>query len=159
MSIYLSNPNILDVTEWQKVVSEITNLSARIDAITTSQGAQKKSPTDWNAQTTFSEQFNVGSHKILFGKERITIADLSKTGNLYEGDIVFADTDTTAFAAKPIITATIQFGNTSLPQNNTNVVVTVFNPSSTGFNYRLTNAGTSTALSGAFYLNWIAIGP
>ena len=161
MTIQLTNPNILDLTEWQKVVNEITNLSARIDAITTGQGALKTSPTDWNAVSTFSQQFNLGSQKILFGKEKAVIADLTPSGNFYEGDVIFADTEigVGAFGAKPIITATVVFGNQTIPSANKDIVVTLFNPSSTGFNYRLLNAGSHTNLSGYIYINWIAIGP
>ena len=162
MSIYLSNPNILDVTEWQKVINEITNLSARVDAITNGQGSQSESVTDWNAKKTFSQQFNVGSHKILFGKEQIVVADLDDpTGTLYQGDIVFADSSsqTTSFAANPIITASVQFGSNTLPTSNKNIVVTIFDPSSSGFKFRLVNAGLATPLQYSFYLNLIAIVP
>lgn len=161
MGIQLTNPNILDLTEWQKVINEINNLSDRIDGITTVQGSLMTAATDWNSSTNFSQQFNMGNQKILFGKEKATIADLTQTGNLYSGAIVFAETDGVgAFGAKPIITASIVFGNQSVPEPNDDVALVLFNASSTGFGYRVTSAGSNTkVLTGYFYINWIAIGP
>lgn len=159
MSIQLTNPNILDLTEWQKVVNEITNLSARIDAITTGQGGLKTTPTDWNSGSTFTQQFNIGSNKILFGKEKATISELTPSGNFYEGEVTFTGAGIINFAAKPIVTATIVFGSQTIPSSNKDIIVTLFNVTGGGFNYRLINAGSHTNLTGFIYINWIAIGP
>jgi hypothetical protein len=161
MTIQLTNPNILDLTEWQKVINEINNISAKIDAITTSQGAQSTDSIDWNTLKNFSQQFNVGTQKILFGKEEVVFANLTKNGNFYEGAVSFSETTGVgAFKAKPIITASAVFSNTTMPTNNAGINISVFNPTETGFGYRLTNTlHSSGTLGGRIYVNWIAIGP
>ena len=168
MTIQLTNPNILDLTEWQKVINEINNLSAKIDAITTSQGALTTDALDWNSLTTFSQQFNIGTQKILFGKEKATIADLTKTGNFYEGSINFSETSGVgAFKAKPIINANLVSSKATLPTSKPGISMILFNPTDTGFSYRLTNTLSATGtlsgdigpLTGIWYVNWVAIGP
>jgi hypothetical protein len=161
MGIQLTNPNIIDLTEWQKVVNEITYLSARIDAITTAQGSLKSSSTDWSSTPSFSQQFNLGSHKILFGRDQAVVGDtLTESGGMYEGSVNFAETTGVgAFSAKPIITSTVVFGGTTLPSANKDIILTLFNVSNTGFNYRVRNSSSSTTLSGKFYIHWTAIGP
>ena len=160
MTIQLTNPNILDLTEWQKVINEINQLSARIDAITTSQGALTTGAVDWNAGPTFSQQFNIGTQKILFGREKFVVASESPNGSFYTGTVNFSETTGVgSFKAKPIVTTTIASTSNVMLTSNANIVMTIFNTTSTGFSYRLTNAGTQTSLSGQFYINWIAIGP
>lgn len=162
MTVQLTNPNILDLTEWQKVINEINNLSARIDALTTSQGALTTTAVDWNSTPTFSQQFNIGNQKILFGKEKATAATLTKTGFFYEGAVNFSETaGIVAFKAKPIITATIAFAGTSLTTFNPDLTLTIFNPTENGFGYRLVNAGSHIDFNAGstIHINWIAVGP
>ena len=158
----LTNPNILDLTEWQKLVNEINYLSAKVDAIITGQGSLLTAATDWNSTATFSNQFNVGNQKILFGREKATVSDLTKTNYFYEGAINFSETEGIgAFKAKPIITATLVSTSSTLTENNPDLVVLVFNPTSTGFSFRLVNAGShiNFASNSTIYIHWIAIGP
>ena len=162
MTIQLTNPNILDLTEWQKVINEVNSLSAKVDAIITGQGALLTTATDWNSTATFSQQFNMGNQKILFGKERATVADLTNTGYFYEGAINFSETSGIgAFKAKPIITATLVSSSSTLPSSNPDLAILVFNPTATGFGFRLINAGSHDDLTtnSIIYINWIAIGP
>lgn len=161
MTVEISNPNILDLAEWMQVVNEVNTLSRRVDAIITNSGAVSTGSVDWNSSKKYSQEFNLGAHKITFGKVDCVVANETTTGYFVSGDVLFADLNVgnSAFSGKPIITATIQFGNTTLPEQNDDLVITIFNASSTGFSYRVMNAGSHTVPSGHFYINWIAIGP
>jgi hypothetical protein len=161
MGIQLSNPNILDLTEWQKVINEINSISLRLDALTTGQGALPTAAVDWNGSAAFSQQFNIGNQKILFGKETIVMSNYTLNGRFYEGDISFSETlGISGFKAKPIVTASIVYPTSSMPTANSGVSMVLFNQSSTGFKFRLTNTLVSAGtLTGTFLINWIAIGP
>lgn len=165
MTIQLTNPNILDLTEWQKVINEVNSISARIDAITTSQGALVTTAVDWNSTPTFSQQFNGGTQKILFGKEKATFGDSSnvlQVLDFYEGAVVFSETSgISGFKAKPIVTATLASSSSVMPLSNPDAVVVIFNITNTGFGYRLINAGSHDPFTNnsIIYINWIAIGP
>lgn len=161
MTLQINNPNVIDLSEWQKVITEVNNLSHRIDAITTKYGAGSSDTTLWNT-TDFSKEFNIGTQRIIFGKQKIITSDPTiKTGNFLHDYVNFnQSTGVTVFTAKPIITATIQFGADSLPTHNTNTIVSVYNVSENGFSYRISNPPAATSdWNGYFYINYIAIGP
>jgi len=161
MTLSISNPNVLDLSEWQKVINEVNNLSQRIDAITNRYGTGITDSALWTT-SDFSKEFNLGTQKFIFGKEKLVIADSTITGNFYNGDISFnTSSGVTVFSQMPIITATIQFSKTTLPTNNTNIMITVYNVTKDGFSYRIANPPTSgtSNWAGQFYINYIAIGP
>lgn len=159
MPVKITNPNIIDLAAWQEVVNEINNVSDKVDSIVTSYGAGTSSDSDWTGSETRDHVFNLGSQKIVSGRYRFvsTAEDSDETTKAFYGPISFG----TAFASKPIITATIEFGNQTLPTNpaNRNVILTTYNADSAGFYYKVTNSGSTTMLSGQFYINWMAIGP
>lgn len=161
MTIQLTNPSILDLTEWQKVINEITDLSSRIDQITTAQGSLNTSPIDFAATPSYSQQFNIGTNKILFGRDKADFAEggLGTSGNFRTGSVSFAETaGVTVFAATPVITATTVTTKTTMPTSNPGISILVYNPTKNGFDYRLTNVGSTLPLTGFVYINWVAIG-
>lgn len=162
MTLQINNPNVLDLSEWQKVIAEVNNLSNRVDAITTKYGAGSADTALWSV-TDFNKEFNLGTHRIIFGKQKIDTTDPTiKTGNFLHDYVSFAQSPgVTVFTAKPIITATLQFGaTTSVPGSNTNAIVVVYNVSKDGFSYRVSNPPSATSdWNGYFYINYIAIGP
>jgi hypothetical protein len=162
MTLQINNPNVLDLSEWQKVINEVNNLSNRIDAITTRYGAGSADTALWTA-TDFSKEFNLGTQRIIFGKKKVDTTDTTiKTGNFYHDYVDFDESPgVTVFTAKPIITATLQFGASSpVPNKNTNAIVSLYNVSKDGFSYRISNPPAATSdWNGYFYVNYIAIGP
>lgn len=163
MTLQINNPNVLDLSEWQKVITEVNNLSNRIDAITTRYGAGSADTALWTT-TDFSKEFSLGTQRIIFGKKKVNTADGTiKTGNFLHDYVDFNESPgVTVFTSKPIVTATIQFSKTDLPTNNTNVMISVYNVSKDGFDYRISNppvSGTTRDWNGFFYINYIAIGP
>lgn len=159
MPVKITNPNIIDLAAWQEVINEINSVSDKVDSIVTSYGAGTSSDSDWTGHLTREHVFNLGSQKIVSGRYRFVSADeqFDEDTKAFYGPIEFG----TAFSSKPIITATIEFGNQTLPTNpaNRNVVLVTYNADASGFYYKVTNAGSTTMLSGQFYINWMAIGP
>lgn len=161
MGLSISNPNVLDLSEWQKVITEVNNLSKRLDAITNKYGTGIGDSAAWTTPN-FSKEFNLGTHKIIFGKEKFVFADNTIDRGFYAGDISFNTSDgVTVFSQLPIITATIQFTGATMPTNNKNIMVTIYKATKDGFSYRVANPATSGSSdwSGQFYVNYIAIGP
>jgi hypothetical protein len=160
MTLSISNPNVLDLSEWQKVINEVNNLSQRIDAITNKYGTGITDTALWTT-TDFSKEFNLGTQRIIFGKVKLNVEDLSnKTGNFFHDYIAFdTSSGVTVFSQKPILTATIQFGASTLPTTNSNPILAVYNVSKDGFSYRVSNPPAATGdWNGYFYINYIAIG-
>ena len=171
--IKISDPNIIDLAAWHQVINVINQHSDSITAITNNFGAQGSGATDWNGDANIAHQYDPGSQKIIYGKTKVVMTDLSEiqgTGNIahmYYGDISLVDSvsGTTAFSAKPIITATATFGSTATPPPTTNagVICTVIAVKEDKFTFRLVNARSTTTnpvpLTGYFYINWMAIGP
>jgi hypothetical protein len=170
--IKISDPNIIDLAAWHQVINVVNQHSDSITSITNNFGAQGTGTTQWNSDNNISHQFDPGSQKIVFGREKIVVADTGHSSGettLLYGDVSFVDTNSgsTVFTSRPIITATIQFGYGSLgsstPSTDSSVVVTIHNLDADGFSYRIKDANSkptaTVALTGTFYLNWMAIGP
>lgn len=168
--VKISDPNIIDLSAWHQVVNVVNQHSDSINAITNNFGVQGTGIPNWNGDNNLSHEYSLGSQKMLYGREKLDTTVMSYKNNkqYFYGDIAYADsvTGTTAFAARPIVTATIQFGHNSIDDllgTNHNPIVTIFNVTQSQFSFRVTRA-TSTAsspnpLTGYFYLNWTAIGP
>jgi len=157
MAVEITNPNIIDLAAWQQVVNEINYVSDRVDNLITNYGAGSSGDKEWAGFSTTTHEFNLGTQKIITGRYRFVHTDEEFDGNLFYGPISYG----TAFSSKPIITATIEYSNPALPKNpaNTNVVLAIYDADTSGFSYRMINAGSSTKLAGTFYINWMAIGP
>lgn len=157
MSVEITNPSIIDLAAWQEVVNEINYVSDRVDNLINNYGSGSSGDSDWTGHLTKTHEFNLGTQKIVSGRYRFVHTDEESDGKLFYGPISYG----TAFSSKPIITATLEFGNQTLPKNpaNTNAVLIVYDADTSGFHYRITNAGSTTKLEGSFYINWMAIGP
>lgn len=168
--IKISDPNIIDLAAWHQVINVINQHSDSITAITNNFGAQGSGNTDWNGASDIAHEYDPGSQKIVYGKTKIVIDNTSSTtgDHMYYADIdlVNAVSGSTAFSAKPIITATATFGSTANnppPTSNANIVCTVVAVQEDQFTIRLVNARSTTTtpvkLTGTFYISWMAIGP
>jgi hypothetical protein len=171
--IKISDPNVIDLAAWQQVINVVNQHSDSITAITNNFGIQGTGETNWNGDSDLSHEYDPGSQKIVYGKNKFDPASSQITSTLasnnvkyvYYGDVVFADevSGATSFDAKPIITATLQHGNATETPNNSHIVVTVVQVTEAGFTYRVTNPNSTSsvgiAISGTFYINWMAIGP
>lgn len=170
--IKISDPNVIDLAAWQQVINVVNQHSDSITAITNNFGSQGTGETNWNGTTDLSHEYDPGSQKIVYGKNKFITADaafFTSTDNkkhVYYGEVVFADevSGATSFNATPIVTASIQFSNQVTTMNGANIVLTVQTATSAGFTYRVTDS-RSTAAAGVpiavtqFYINWMAIGP
>ena len=169
--IKISDPNVIDLAAWQQVINVVNQHSDSITAITNNFGTQGLGETNWNGDYDLSHEYDPGSQKIVYGKNKFdtaTASFISSSDNkkhIYYGEIEFADavSGATSFDASPIVTATAQFSNQTVSTSNANAVVTVTGVTESGFTYRVTNARSTTTagipLTGFFYINWMAIGP
>jgi len=170
--IKISDPNIIDLAAWHQVINVVNQHSDSITAISNNFGAQGTGYTDWNGGTNISQQYDPGSTKIIFGKYKVDTATggasfLPSNKHMYYVTIPFANESTAvkSFDATPIITATAQFGSTSVNTNNTNVIVTVQDVTKEDFIARVVDSrsyesgGTVRPLTSSFFINWMAIGP
>lgn len=157
MAVKITNPSIIDLAAWQEVISEVNSVANKVDNIVTGYGSANPNDPDWVGSQTRTHEFNIGSQRIVSGRYRFVATEETTDGKFISGKIPFD----TAFANKPIITATIEFGNQTVPEMaaSANVVLVLWDADSTGFRFRMTNAGSSTQLAGTFYINWMAIGP
>lgn len=168
--VKISDPNIIDLAAWHQVINVVNQHTDSINAITNNFGVQGSGTVDWNADNDVAHEFSSGPQKMLYGRTKINTADASYVHNkqIFYGDIPFVDSTsgTTAFSAKPVVTATLQFGHTSinaLDDTNHNPIVTIFAVTESQFSFRVTRAtstnSTPVPLTGYFYLNWHAMGP
>jgi hypothetical protein len=170
--IKLSDPNVIDLAAWQQVINVVNQHSDSISAITNNFGSQGTGETNWNTNTGISHEYDPGSQKIVYGKnkfdptsDQITFSVANNQQKyVYYGDVEFADevSGATSFKAKPVITATMNHSTTQTP-NNADIIVTVIQVTEYGFRYRVTKSNSTLAVGipivGAFFINWIAIGP
>jgi hypothetical protein len=169
--IKISDPNVIDVAAWQQVINVVNQHSDSITAITNNFGVQGTGETNWSGDSDLSHEYDPGSQKIVFGKNKFDTATAQFTTaansekHMYYGAVTFEDpvSGAKSFSAPPIITVTAQFGSQTVTTTNANAVVTVIAVSDAGFTYRVTNARSTTTtgvpLTSYFYINWMAIGP
>ena len=171
--IKISDPNVIDLAAWQQVINVVNQHSDSITAITNNFGIQGTGETNWQGDSDLSHEYDPGSQKIVFGKNKfnpdldgITFDTASNNvPQVYYGDVVFADavSGASSFDAPPIVTATIQNTQSTKVKWNSNIVVTVVAVTQEGFTYRVTNPNSTNsvgiAITGTFFVNWMAIGP
>jgi len=168
--IKISDPNVIDLAAWQQVINVVNQHSDSITSITNNFGTQGTGQTDWNGISDLSHEYDPGSQKVVYGKNKVNtdtaavfLSDDNKK-HIYYGEVVFADTVSGAksFNASPIITATVQLSG-AVTTSDANAIVTITGVNEAGFTYRVMNAlSKKTAgvpLTGYFYINWMAIGP
>ena len=163
--VKISDPNIIDLAAWHQLINVINQHSDSINTITNNFGTTGTGTPDWNAEDAVGHEYTPGSEKILYGRTKVYFTGDNAAlvnGNIYHGTIDYGDnvTGATSFSARPIVTATIQFGNTDFSSSDHDIVLTVYNVNKDTFSFRLNRANTSpAALTGACYINWQAIGP
>jgi hypothetical protein len=169
--IKISDPNVIDLAAWQQVINVVNQHSDSISAITNNFGSQGTGETNWNTGTDISHEYDPGSQKVVYGKNKFDPAsdeiDFEVAANnakyIYHGNVVFADevSGASSFDATPIVTATISL--TQSVTANVNIILTVTQVTQDGFKYRVTNSRSTSAVGipivGAFFINWMAIGP
>jgi hypothetical protein len=169
--VKISDPNIVDLAAWQQVINVVNQHTDSINAITNNFGvsASASGPVDWNADNDVVHEYNSGTEKLLYGRFKINTVDNDSNindGQIFYGTINFIDDGTTAFSARPIVTATMQFGHAdiaALDDRNHNIICNIFAVTDSKFEYRVTRATSTDAepdpLTGFFYISWQAIGP
>jgi hypothetical protein len=170
--IKISDPNVIDLAAWQQVINVVNQHSDSITAITNNFGSQGTGETNWNGTTDLSHEYDPGSQKILYGKNKFITAEgdalLSDDNkkHVYYGSVTFADevSGAISFDATPIVTTSLQFSNQTTTMTGANIVLTIQTVNEAGFTYRVTDS-RSTKTAGVpitatqFYINWMAIGP
>lgn len=168
--VKISDPNIIDLAAWHQVINVINQHTDSINAITNNFGIQSSpgGSVDWNGDNDVVHEYNAGTEKILYGRFKIDTATASEINNeqIFHGTIPFVDDATSVFSARPIVTATIQFGHANinaLDDTNHNAILNLFAVTAEKFEYRVTRATSSSTtpqpLTGYFYISWQAIGP
>jgi hypothetical protein len=169
--VKISDPNVIDLAAWHQVINVVNQHSDSISSITANLG-DSLDTIDWNGENNFVNQFDPGAQKILYGRTKLDTAVLSSTeadDQIFYGDIPFAVNGATSFGAKPIVTATIQFGHSNigaLDDKSHDVIFNIFAVTEEKFSFRVTRAiskpggvNPPAVLTGYFYLNWSATGP
>jgi hypothetical protein len=170
--IKISDPNVIDLAAWQQVINVVNQHSDSITAITNNFGSQGTGETNWNGTSDLSHEYDPGSQKIIYGKNKFVTADatfFSSSDNkkhVYYGEVVFADevSGATSFNASPIVTASLYFSNPTATTSGANLIVTVQAVTESGFTYRVMDSRSTVAagvpiVATLFYINWMAIGP
>jgi hypothetical protein len=174
--VKISDPQVIDLAAWHQVINVVNQHSDSISSITNNLGGSVPEALDFNGENNFVNQFDPGAQKILYGRTKLNSDVMSSISNdqIYYGDIDFAVNGNTAFAARPIVTATIQFGHASiaaLDDKHYDFIFNIFAVTASKFSFRVnraiaepdnTNAATRTPPilpNTTFYLNWSATGP
>jgi hypothetical protein len=162
--IKISDPNIIDLAAWHQVINVVNQLNDTVNAL--SNNTNITGTPNWNADD-LTHQYDAGSQNILFGKTKLVQGTTleSTSHKLLYGYVTFASiAGVSSFAGAPIVTANILCGNTgsttTYSEANDDAVVSVYNVSGTGFNYRVYRPAlwNTTPLT-PLYVCWIAIGP
>ena len=176
--VKISDPQIIDLAAWQSVINVVNAHDDSILSLTNNMGSGSPTSIDYNGEADFVNTFNPGTQKILYGRTKILMSEMSVVPDSY-GQVVYKTIDfnqdgSTVFNARPIMTASIQFGHTSitsLGDKNYDVMFSLFNigPSSFGFRINRSIATPDEANSAkraavipannSFFLNWSALGP
>jgi hypothetical protein len=169
--VKISDPNVIDLSAWHQVINVVNQHSDSLSSITNNLGGPAPAVVEWNGENDFVQQYDPGSQKILYGRHKLNTADMSPLydGQIFHGSISFEDDGATGFRARPIVTATIQFGHSTidaLDDTNHNIILNLFNITGSQFKFRVTRAISDMddptpppPLTGYFYLNWTATGP
>ena len=174
--VKISDPQVIDLAAWHQVLNVVNQHSDSISSITNNMGGASPELIDFNGENNFVNIFDPGAQKILYGRTKLNTSSMNSISNdqIYWGTIDFAANGQTAFGAKPIITATIQFGKTSISTMGDatyDLIFNIFAVTPTSFSFRInraiaepdeTNASKRTAKipdNTTLYLSWSATGP
>jgi len=173
--VKISDPQIIDLAAWQSVINVVNAHDDSILSLTNNVGSGSPTQIDYNDDADFVNTFNPGTQKILYGRTKVLMSEMSVVPNS-EGQIVYKTIDfnqdgSTVFTARPMMTASIQFNQSSiasLKDTNYDVMFSLFNVNANSFSFRINRTvakpdqttGTKPDIpSGTFYLNWSALGP
>jgi len=176
--VKISDPQIIDLAAWQSVINVVNAHDDSILSLTNNIGSGTAASIDYNGEADFVNTFNPGTQKILYGRTKVLMSEMTVVPGS-EGQIVYKTIDfnqdgSSVFTARPIMTASIQFGHTSissLGDKNHDVMFSLFNITPTTFSFRInraiaepdeTNSANRPAVipaNNTFFLNWSALGP
>jgi hypothetical protein len=173
--VKISDPQIIDLAGWQSLINVVNAHDDSILSLTNNVGAGPATSIDYNGEADFVNTFNPGTQKILYGRTKILMSEMSvvpdSEGQVFYKSIDFAQDGSSVFNARPIMTSSIQFGHSSiaaLKDTNYDIMFSLFNITPTSFSFRINRTiatpnqttGTKPAIpTGSFYLNWSALGP
>jgi len=189
--IKISDPNIIDLAAWHQVINVVNQHSDSLNSLTNNFGLANATPS-FSGENT-SVVYDLSSQQIVYGRAKAyyTSGGSTNTPNTIGGggattaasiqyfynSVTFANSSNSipSFTTTPFIFATLHTGDTSgaVSTSNSDAIVTIYNPTQTGFNYRIVRAAAYTIglaattstnkntanISGAIYINWVAIGP
>jgi hypothetical protein len=173
--VKISDPQIIDLAAWQSVINVVNAHDDSILSLTNNVGSGTPSSIDYNGDADFVNTFNPGTQKILYGRTKVLMSEMSvvpdSEGQVFYKTIDFNQDGSSVFNARPIMTASIQFGHASigaLKDTNYDIMFNLFSINPNNFSFRINRAiatpnqttGTKPAIpTGFFYLNWSALGP
>jgi hypothetical protein len=176
--VKISDPQIIDLAAWQSIINVVNAHDDSILSLTNNIGSGTASSIDYNGEADFVNTFNPGTQKILYGRTKVLMSEMSVVPDS-EGQIVYKTVEfnqdgSSVFNARPMITASIQFGHTSidaLKDKNYDVMFSLFNINASSFSFRINRAIATPDQADAnkrpsvipanntFFLNWSALGP
>ena len=176
--VKISDPQIIDLAAWQSVINVVNAHDDSILSLTNNIGSGTPTSIDYNGDADFVNTFNPGTQKILYGRTKVLMSEMTTVPDS-EGQIVYKTVEfnqdgSSVFNARPMITASIQFGHTSidaLKDKNYDVMFSLFNINASSFSFRINraiatpdqeNASKRAAVipaNNTFFLNWSALGP
>lgn len=174
--VKISDPQVIDLAAWHQVLNVVNQHSDSISSITNNMGGTAPELIDFNGENNFVNIFDPGAQKMLYGRTKLNTNSLNSISydQIYYDTIDFAENGQTVFGAKPIVTATLQFGHSSistLSDKNYDLIFNIFAVTPGSFSFRInraiaepdeTNAAKRTPIipaNSTFYLNWSATGP
>lgn len=176
--VKISDPQIIDLAAWQSVINVVNAHDDSILSLTNNIGSGTATSIDYNGEADFVNTFNPGTQKILYGRTKVLMSEMSVVPDSY-GQVVYKTIDfnqdgSSVFTARPIMTASIQFGHTSitaLGDKNYDVMFSIFNITPNSFSFRINRAiatpdeansakrASVIPANNSFFLNWSALGP
>jgi hypothetical protein len=172
--VKISDPQIIDLAAWQSVINVVNAHDDSILSLTNNIGSGTAPSIDYNGESDFVNTFNPGTQKILYGRTKVLMSEMSvapdSEGQVFYKTLDFGQDGSSAFNARPIMTASIQFGHASievLKDTNYDIMFSLFNINSSSFSFRINRTiatpnqttGKASIPTGFFYLNWSALGP
>lgn len=175
--VKISDPQIIDLAAWQSVINVVNAHDDSILSLTNNISGTS-SPIDYNGDADFVNTFNPGTQKILYGRTKIRMSDMNIVPNTYDQivykTVEFNQDGSSVFSARPMVTASIQFNQTSigdLNEKNYDVMFSLYNVNANSFSFRINRAIATPDQASAskrpalipanntFFLSWSATGP
>jgi hypothetical protein len=173
--VKISDPQVIDLAAWHQVINVVNQHSDSISSITNNLGGAVPELIDFNGENNFVNIFDPGAQKILYGRTQLNETDMNSISydQIYYDTIEFGTNGQEGFSARPIVTATIQFGHAdiaALDDKHYDFIFNIFAVTPNSFSYRVNRAIATPNETNAskrvdpitpgvkFYLNWSATG-